>query len=47
MRRRRRRSEVPTTERRSHRADRTGHDDDLMHRRHEILLRSAARQLDW
>jgi hypothetical protein len=47
LRRKSRRIEIPTTERRSHRPDRTGHDDDLMQRRRDVLLRSAARQLDW
>ena len=47
MRRKRRGTEVPTTERRSHRADRTGRDDEVMQRRRDGLLRAAARQLDW
>jgi hypothetical protein len=46
MRRKIRRTDIPTTERRSHRPDRAEHDD-LMQRRRDALLRAAARQVDW
>ena len=45
--RKRRGPDAITTDRRSHRANPNRHDDEPAQRRRDVLLRAAARQLDW